>query len=52
VNDDIHALQSIGATIQPSVIANLNTANAAVSAGKWLSAFANFMKAYQAFAGA
>ena len=50
VNDDLHALQALKVVIQPGIVANVNAGNAAVAAGQWLSAYANFAKAYQAFA--
>ena len=52
VNDDLHALQALKVTIQPNIVATVNAGNSAVAAGQWLTAFANFMKAYQSFAGA
>jgi hypothetical protein len=52
VNDDLHALQALKVTIQPSTVNLVNAGNAALTAGQYLSAFANFMKAYQAFDGA
>ena len=52
VNDDLHALQALKVTIQPSIVAQVNAANSAVAAGQYLSAYASFAKAYQAFAGA
>ena len=52
VNDDLHALQALKVTIQPSTVALVNAGNAALAAGQYLAAFANFMKAYQAFDGA
>jgi hypothetical protein len=52
VNDDLHALQALKVTIQPSIVSQVNAANSALAAGQYLSAYASFMKAYQAFAGA
>ena len=52
VNDDLHALQALKVTIQPSTVSLVNAGNTAVAAGKYLVAYSDFQKAYQAMAGA
>ena len=50
VTTDLTAAQAIGVTEKPAAVIDLSAANAALSAGQYTPAFADYAAAYQALA--